>query len=126
MPPHWPDRDRFVLSGGHASMVLCGALHLCGYDLSLDDIRSFRQLGSRCAGHPERGLAPGVERAAGVALRPVHYSPGDLPLVEHPPPFPAANRFHVRAKGSVSVACAARCQLVRRRRRKGSCSAGGW
>jgi transketolase len=63
--PSWPDRDRFVLSGGHASMVLYGALHLCGYDLPLDDIRSFRQVDSRCAGHPERGLAPGVEVTTG-------------------------------------------------------------
>ncbi|MDN5930300.1 MAG: transketolase, partial [Pseudonocardia sp.] len=63
--PNWPDRDRFVLSGGHASMVLYAALHLSGYDVTLDDIRSFRQLGSRCAGHPERGLLPGVEITTG-------------------------------------------------------------
>ncbi|MGH3795917.1 MAG: transketolase [Pseudonocardiaceae bacterium] len=63
--PQWPDRDRFVLSGGHASMVLYGALYLCGYDITLDDIRSFRQLGSKCAGHPERGLAPGIEVTTG-------------------------------------------------------------
>jgi transketolase len=63
--PDWVDRDRFVLSGGHASMVLYGALHLAGYDTTLDDIRSFRQLGSRCAGHPERGLLPGVEVTTG-------------------------------------------------------------
>jgi len=63
--PDWPDRDRFVLSGGHASMVLYGALHLAGYDVTLDDIRGFRQLGSRCAGHPERGLLPGVEVTTG-------------------------------------------------------------
>ena len=63
--PQWPDRDRFVLSGGHASMVLYGALHLSGYDITLDDIRSFRQLGSKCAGHPERGLAPGIEVTTG-------------------------------------------------------------
>lgn len=63
--PTWPDRDRFVLSGGHASMVLYGALHLAGYDVTIDDIRSFRQAGSRCAGHPERGLLPGVEVTTG-------------------------------------------------------------
>jgi transketolase len=63
--PGWFDRDRFVLSGGHASMVLYGALHLAGYDLGLEDLESFRQLGSRCAGHPERGLAPGVEVTTG-------------------------------------------------------------
>ncbi|MGI8846121.1 MAG: transketolase, partial [Thermoleophilaceae bacterium] len=63
--PGWVDRDRFVLSGGHASMVLYGALHLAGYDTTMDDIRSFRQLGSRCAGHPERGLLAGVEVTTG-------------------------------------------------------------
>ena len=63
--PTWPDRDRFVLSGGHASMVLYGALHLAGYAVTLDDIRSFRQVGSRCAGHPERGLLPGIEVTTG-------------------------------------------------------------
>ncbi len=63
--PGWVDRDRFVLSGGHASMVLYGTLHLAGYDCTLDDIRSFRQLGSRCAGHPERGLLPGIEVTTG-------------------------------------------------------------
>ena len=63
--PTWPDRDRFVLSGGHASMVLYGALHLAGYHVSLEDIRSFRQVGSPCAGHPERGLLPGIEVTTG-------------------------------------------------------------
>jgi transketolase len=63
--PEWPDRDRFVLSAGHASMLLYSALHLSGYDLSLDDIRSFRQWGSRTAGHPERGHAPGIETTTG-------------------------------------------------------------
>lgn len=63
--PDWPDRDRFVLSSGHASMVLYGALHLAGYGISMDDLRSFRQLGSPCAGHPERGLAPGIEVTTG-------------------------------------------------------------
>ena len=63
--PQWVDRDRFVLSAGHGSMLLYAALHLAGYDLSLDDIRSFRQVGSRCAGHPEYGLTPGVEATTG-------------------------------------------------------------
>jgi transketolase len=63
--PDWPDRDRFVLSCGHASMLLYGLLHLTGYDLSLDDIRQFRQWGSRTPGHPERGHAPGVETTTG-------------------------------------------------------------
>ncbi len=63
--PRWPDRDRFVLSNGHASMLLYGLLHLSGYDLALDDIRGFRQLGSRTPGHPEHGLTPGVETTTG-------------------------------------------------------------
>ena len=63
--PQWVDRDRFVLSAGHGSMLLYAALHLSGYNLSLDDIRSFRQVGSCCAGHPEYGLTPGVEATTG-------------------------------------------------------------
>ncbi len=59
--PAWPDRDRFVLSAGHACMLQYALLYLTGYDLSLDDIRTFRQWGSKCAGHPERGRCPGVE-----------------------------------------------------------------
>src|ERR671927_10567 len=63
--PHWPDRDRFVLSGGHGSMLLYSLLHLTGYDLTLDDIKSFRQWGSRTPGHPEYRLTPGVELTTG-------------------------------------------------------------
>jgi transketolase len=63
--PDWPDRDRFVLSAGHASMLLYASLHLSGYDLSIDDIKQFRQWGSRTPGHPERGLTPGVEVTTG-------------------------------------------------------------
>jgi transketolase len=63
--PDWPDRDRFVLSAGHASMLLYSLLYLTGYGLTLDDLRTFRQLGSRAAGHPERGLAPGIETTTG-------------------------------------------------------------
>src|SRR5947199_2123345 len=55
----WPDRDRFILSAGHASMLLYSVLYLTGYGLTLDDIKSFRQLGSPCAGHPEYGHAAG-------------------------------------------------------------------
>jgi transketolase len=63
--PHWAFRDRFVLSAGHASMLLYGALHLTGYDLGLEDLKQFRQYGSRTPGHPEFGHAPGVETTTG-------------------------------------------------------------
>ena len=63
--PMWPDRDRFVLSNGHASMLLYALLHLAGYDLPLDELKRFRQLGSKTPGHPERGLTPGVEVTTG-------------------------------------------------------------
>ena len=63
--PAWPNRDRFVLSAGHGSMLLYALLHLTGYDLSLDDLRRFRQLDSRTPGHPERGVTPGVEVTTG-------------------------------------------------------------
>ncbi|HXU94181.1 MAG TPA: transketolase [Gallionella sp.] len=63
--PHWFNRDRFVLSAGHASMLLYSLLHLTGYELSLDEIRNFRQWGSRTPGHTEHGLTPGVEVTAG-------------------------------------------------------------
>jgi transketolase len=63
--PSWPDRDRFVLSAGHASALLYSLLHLTGYDLSLDDLQRFRQWESRTPGHPERGCAPGVEVSTG-------------------------------------------------------------
>jgi transketolase len=64
--PHWPDRDRFVLSGGHGSMLLYALLHLTGFaGMTIDDIKSFRQVGSPCAGHPEYGHHPGIEITTG-------------------------------------------------------------
>src|ERR1700732_4018395 len=63
--PDWPDRDRFVLSCGHASMLLYSLLHLTGYDLPLEEIKHFRQWGSKTPGHPERGHTPGVETTTG-------------------------------------------------------------
>jgi transketolase len=63
--PDWADRDRFVLSNGHGSMLLYALLHLTGYDLSIDDLKAFRQLHSKTPGHPERGYAPGVETTTG-------------------------------------------------------------
>ncbi len=63
--PDWPNRDRFVLSAGHGSMLLYSLLHLTGYDLPLEELKNFRQLGSRTPGHPEYGLTPGVETTTG-------------------------------------------------------------
>ncbi len=63
--PQWPDRDRFVLSNGHGSMLLYGLLHLTGYDLPLDELKRFRQLHSRTPGHPEYGITPGIETTTG-------------------------------------------------------------
>ena len=63
--PDWVDRDRFVLSNGHASMFLYSLLHLTGYPVSLQDLKDFRQLHARTAGHPERGECPGVETTTG-------------------------------------------------------------
>src|SRR5512143_3697306 len=63
--PHWVDRDRFVLSNGHGSMLLYALLHLTGYDLPVDELRNFRQLHSKTPGHPEVGVTPGVETTTG-------------------------------------------------------------
>ena len=63
--PDWPDRDRFVLSAGHGSALLYSLLHLTGYDLPIEELERFRQLGSKTAGHPEYGAAPGIETTTG-------------------------------------------------------------
>ena len=96
--PRWLDRDRFVLSCGHASMLLYATLHLTGYDLSMDDIREFRQLESRTPGHPESFATPGVEtttgplgqglgNAVGFALAEqllgARFNVDDAPLIDH-------------------------------------------
>ncbi|MCJ7676609.1 MAG: transketolase [Anaerolineales bacterium] len=96
--PHWPDRDRFVLSAGHGSALLYSMLHLSGYDLPLDELKRFRQLGSKTPGHPEYGETPGVETTTGplgagfamgvgMALAAEHlaaqYNQPELPVVDH-------------------------------------------
>jgi transketolase len=96
--PGWFDRDRFVLSAGHASMLLYALLHLTGYDLPLEEIKRFRQWGSRTPGHPERGRTPGVEvstgplgqgfgNAVGMALAEAHlaarYNRPGFPVIDH-------------------------------------------
>ncbi|MFQ5945305.1 MAG: transketolase [Anaerolineae bacterium] len=96
--PDWPDRDRFILSPGHASMLLYALLHLTGYDLSLDELKRFRQWGSKTPGHPERGETPGVEVTSGplgqgfshgvgmaIAERWLaeHYNRPSHPIVDH-------------------------------------------
>ena len=96
--PAWPDRDRFILSCGHASMLLYGMLHLAGYDVSLDDLRRFRQWDSTTPGHPERGHTPGVETTTGplgqgvgnavgmaIAARALaaHFNRPEFPVVQH-------------------------------------------
>jgi transketolase len=96
--PHWFNRDRFVLSNGHSSMLLYAMLHLTGYDLSLEEIKNFRQWASRTPGHPEYRLTPGVEtttgplgqgvmNSVGMAMAEAHlaavFNRADFPIVDH-------------------------------------------
>ncbi|MBX6318026.1 transketolase [Pigmentiphaga sp.] len=96
--PAWPDRDRFVLSNGHGSMLIYSLLHLTGYDLPMDELRNFRQLHSKTPGHPEVGITPGVETTTGPlgqgisnavgmalaeALLAAEFNRPGLPIVDH-------------------------------------------
>src|SRR5213593_720672 len=96
--PNWENRDRFLLSAGHGCMLLYALLHLTGYDLSLDEIKNFRQWGSKTPGHPEYGLAPGVEittgplgqgfaNGVGMAMGSAHlgakFNKESFPLIDH-------------------------------------------
>jgi transketolase len=96
--PHWWDRDRFILSNGHASMLLYALLHLTGYPLRMEELRNFRQLGSRTAGHPEyevdigietttgplgQGLANGVGFALAEKILAAHFNRPGLPIIDH-------------------------------------------
>lgn len=96
--PEWINRDRFVLSAGHGSMLLYGLLHLCGYDVTMEDIQNFRQWGSRTPGHPEFGHTPGVDAttgplgqgvgmAVGMAMAEAHlaatYNREGFPVIDH-------------------------------------------
>ena len=96
--PHWPNRDRFILSNGHASMLLYAVLNLTGYPLSMDEIKRFRQLGSLTPGHPEHDLPIGIETTTGPLgqglamsvgfalaekILAAHFNRPDFPVVDH-------------------------------------------
>src|SRR5256885_5928330 len=82
--PKWSNRDRFVLSNGHGSMLLYSLLHLSGYDLPIDELKRFRQLGSKTPGHPEYGYAPGVETTTRPPRQGLAHAVGLAPAAKLP------------------------------------------
>jgi transketolase len=114
--PSWVDRDRFVLSCGHASMLLYSLLHLAGYDVTLDDLKSFRQLGSKTPGHPEVHLTPGVEITTGPLGQGIATAVGMAASIKmlgarvnHKAPVVSARVFGIASDGDLmeGVACEA-------------------
>jgi transketolase len=104
--PHWPDRDRVVLSAGHASMLLYSTLYLSGYDLTLDDLKAFRQWGSKTPGHPEVGHTAGVETTTGPLGQGIGNAVG-MAVAEAPRPSTAtATRRSTTTPGSSPVTAA--------------------
>src|SRR3977135_3864132 len=101
--PKWWDRDRFVLSAGHASMLLYSMLYLTGYGLTLEDLKNFRQLGSPTAGHPEYGHAAGIETTTGPPGQGISH-PGGLAPPAAPPTFFLAPDGDLQ-EGVASEAC---------------------
>ncbi len=108
--PEWPDRDRFVLSCGHASMLIYSLLHLSGYDLPIEEIRAFRQWGSKTPGHPERLHTPGVETTTGPLGQGVGNAVGmaiaERLLADLARPMQVGGRS-IEPEGSVGIAFAA-------------------
>ena len=101
--PDWPDRDRFVLSAGHASMLLYSSLYLCGYGLTLDDLKNFRQLGSPTAGHPEYGHAEGIETTTGPLGQGMAVPVQIGPLLD--PALPQGGHIHDPAEARSAGRC---------------------
>src|SRR5438067_4718455 len=123
--PDWPDRDRFILSNGHGSMLLYGLLHLTGYpDMTIDEIKRFRQIGSRTAGHPERGLATGIEvttgplgqglgNAVGMALAERHLAAEFGDIVDHHTDVLASDGDMMEGVSQEAIALAGHLKLNR-------------
>ncbi len=133
--PQWPNRDRFILSAGHGSMLLYSMLHLTGYDLSLDDLKDFRQWGSRTPGHPENHMTPGVEvttgplgqgvcNAIGMAVAEAHlaavFNRPDLEIVDHYTYVIASDGDLMEGVSSEGCSLAVRCTP------RGRCCSQSW